>query len=391
MKDLSAFLAFGAFLLCGWTSVALLAQAPAPVPSQPSATPVPTISMAQSADLVDRVMFVKSYQSYSSPTYLVSPNTVYSNQVLFVDTLIFQQSGVLLFSGMTPSPSPQQGTAFSGDFYIVAKSIIVKADYASTGPLPEITWGRQDNSNQYPTEVGIASSGSIGGGAGSNGTPGAPGIIGNPGYPGRAAPNLYIFFGSISGPPLSVDLVGQPGGPGGVGQSGGNGGPGQAGRPAIAIHAAFIGTCPLNGGNGGDGGNGGTGGKGGTGGRGGSGGTLVLASSERNITDLKSRIHAFGANKDNPSANDEIQAFLEGGSGGIGGHGGQPGQGGPGGDGGPGEPPCKPGAPGKAGNLGETGQLGDQGPAGPLGGVALVPLPDNLLSTLGIGKNAKGR
>src|SRR3984957_7670 len=347
----------------------------------------------QSADINDRLMYVLTYQKLSIPVYEVKDQTVFPEQVLYASKIIFHPNSTLLLAGSGGDRN---------EIYIVAQSIVV--DWSGVPPaqregaIPTIRWFHDDTSDRVSPNVGIAPSGTIGGGAGVPGTPGSDGAIGNPGYPGRNAPTVYLITGGIVGQ-LRIDLRGQDGGPGGPGQTGGTGGPGQFGRPAIS-QLVF---CSSGGGNGGNGGKGGDGGKGGTGGRGGSGGSFVVASSPNilegilaaNVSDssafTSTLLHSASPSNPLAQARPILWLGLDGGRGGPGGQGGAPGQGGTAGDGGSGSGPCGGGHRGLDGPPGHPGPNGVLGPGGPPGTYAVVPLPDTLLNLLGLNQNADRR
>jgi hypothetical protein len=357
--------------------------------SVPPETSQPQIVELQPGDVADRISFVAGFRKQSTPLYEVTGTTPFPGKVLYTDKLVFHPGGLLNLQaslrGTDSLLSPTQND--SNDIYIIAKSLVIENDpHSNAKPFRGggITWGYEPQT-QVPPDVGIATSGSVGGGIGAPGTPGADGVVGNPGYPGRRAPTLYLIFGEISGDRLYILLIGSPGGPGGVGQTGGNGGPGQSGDRAIFN----IFNCERSGARGAPGGAAGNGGKGGTGGQGGPGGNLLIGSTVSTVSKLRPGLRVFARSNSNSSPEGAIFAFLGGGPGGNGGPGGSPGTPGVGGPGGPGSGTCSGGDKGPAGNTGSTGYEGDKGPYGPPGSAAVVSLPDSLLELLGFSRNGE--
>ena len=241
-------------------------------------------------------------------TKTIVGHEICDEDLIAVDTLIFQPGSILEFSGN----AIKEG---GGVLRIIARTI--KCEQGNPG---SIIWQKPGFSPhpQHPK----APAGSPHPGPsnkffrGKTGNKGVNGIDGDTGERGHNAPILELWVAKIVGAGPEIDIRGQDAQVGGPGQIGGDGGSGQKGKKASS--GWF--DCSRGGGHGGHGCQGASGGDGGDGGRGGNGGSVyIFAPGEyHDVIDIMTNV--------------KIQGGAGGGGGelSIGGDGGDPGKGGSG-------------------------------------------------------------
>lgn len=278
-------------------------------------------------------------------TKTIEGHEIYDEDLIVVDTLIFQPGAILEFSGN----AIREG---GGTLRIVARTI--NCDQGNPGSItwqkPEFSPHRQHKKASAGPPYPSYSNRFM---RGKTGNKGVNGIDGDRGEKGANPPNIELWVAKVVGAGPEINVRGQDGQVGGPGQDGGDGGPGQKGQKG---NSGWF-DCSRGGGHGGHGGSGGSGGEGGKGGDGCDGGQVyIFAPMEyHDVIDIRTNIKIQGGDGNS------------GGAPGKGGAKGEPGKGGYGQD-----PWCKdetnnrnrwgdPGLPGRDGRQGNKGRDGAEG------------------------------